>query len=375
MGLFFAELRKLFILFRSDPKSLAAGIIAPTVILIVFALTFGDFVSLKLAFVDSDQGEYSKTFEESVFSQISPLGQKPYFVEVQSDYDTAFALYEAGKVNGVLVVEPGFSRAVSSGNHGQIRYYFNNYNSDMAKNLRLYLDEGIWDFVRKINSDLRIEVEEIVNVDAQYGWFDIIAVAVFLLSFLLGSMFNVLYLFYKEKNYATIYAYRLSPHRIWPSLCARVLMAFFAGIISAAINALFIYWSTGINLGLFALGMIAPLVVLGLCYVFFAVVTALLTDNFSGAAVFTMATTIILWFLSGATASIKYATGALRAIALGIPNTYGLSQMRGVVFGMDPSVGGILGFSQGWMIMLGFMVVLMLAAFVAHRMKLARSVG
>ena len=37
MRVFAAELKKLLILFKADPKSLVAGIIAPTIILIVFA--------------------------------------------------------------------------------------------------------------------------------------------------------------------------------------------------------------------------------------------------------------------------------------------------------------------------------------------------
>ena len=46
MRLFLAELKKLLLLFKADPRALAAGLIAPTVILLVFALTFGDFTSL-----------------------------------------------------------------------------------------------------------------------------------------------------------------------------------------------------------------------------------------------------------------------------------------------------------------------------------------
>ena len=56
MRVFAAELRKLLLRLRADPRSLMAGIIAPTVILIVFAITFGDFTSLKLAYVNEDRG-------------------------------------------------------------------------------------------------------------------------------------------------------------------------------------------------------------------------------------------------------------------------------------------------------------------------------
>ena len=374
MRVFAAELKKLLILFRADPKSLAAGIIAPTIILIIFALTFGDFNPLKLAWVNEDRGPYGAMLEEAVFSQISPLGDRPYFEEFAAGYEQAMELYNQGKVNGVIVVGEDFSSALSGGGSASIDYIFNNYNTDMAKNLRLYLDEGILAFYRAADPGVRIEVEERLNVETQLPWFDIIAVAVFLLAFLLGSMFNMLYLFYKEKVDETLCEYRLSPNGIWASLLARVLMALLAGTITALVNAALAYVISGVNIAAFLPGIIPTLLVLGVTYVFFAEIAALLSDSFSGAAVFTMASTVVLWFLSGATASIKYSTGILRAIALAIPNTYGLSRIRGEIFAMDPSVGGILGAEAGWLIMAAYALAAALIAFRVYRKKLARMV-
>lgn len=374
MRVFAAELKKLLILFRADPKSLAAGVIAPTIILIIFALTFGDFNPLKLAWVNEDSGPYGAMLEEAVFSQISPLGDRPYFEELAAGYEQAMKLYNQGKVNGVIVVGEDFSSALSGGGSASIDYIFNNYNTDMAKNLRLYLDEGILAFYRAADPGVRIEVEERLNVETQLPWFDIIAVAVFLLAFLLGSMFNMLYLFYKEKVDETLCEYRLSPNGIWASLLARVLVALLAGTITALVNAALAYVISGVNIAAFLPGIIPPLLVLGVTYVFFAEIAALLSDSFSGAAVFTMASTVVLWFLSGATASIKYSTGILRAIALAIPNTYGLSRIRGEIFAMDPSVGGILGAEAGWLIMAAYALAAALIAFRVYRKKLARMV-
>ena len=374
MRVFLAELKKLLILFRADPKSLAAGVIAPTIILIIFALTFGDFNPLKLAWVNEDRGPYGAMLEEAVFSQISPLGDRPYFEEFAAGYEQAMELYNQGKVNGVIVVGEDFSSALSGGGSASIDYIFNNYNTDMAKNLRLYLDEGILAFYRAADPGVRIEVEERLNVETQLPWFDIIAVAVFLLAFLLGSMFNMLYLFYKEKVDETLCEYRLSPNGIWASLLARVLMALLAGTITALVNAALAYVISGVNIAAFLPGIIPTLLVLGVTYVFFAEIAALLSDSFSGAAVFTMASTVVLWFLSGATASIKYSTGILRAIALAIPNTYGLSRIRGEIFAMDPSVGGILGAEAGWLIMAAYALAAALIALRVYRKKLARMV-
>ena len=41
---------------------------------------------------------------------------------------------------------------------------------------------------------------------------------------------------------------------------------------------------------------------------------------------------------------------------------------------MDPSVGGLLGFKEGWLIMLGYMLLAVVAAICVYRKKLARMV-
>ena len=163
MSVFTAELKKLWILFKADPKSLVAGIIAPTILLLVFAITFGDFTSLKLAYVNEDPGPYGKALETSLFTQVSPLGDKPYFEEISAEYETAMDLYAQGKVNGVVVVGETFSADLQQGGNASIDYWFNNYNTDMAKNLRLYLQEGILDFYRTTDPQVQIQVEEVLK--------------------------------------------------------------------------------------------------------------------------------------------------------------------------------------------------------------------
>ena len=375
MRVFAAELRKLLLRLRADPRSLMAGIIAPTVILIVFAITFGDFTSLKLAYVNEDRGAQGAVLERSIFRQISPLGDRPYFEEIRTDRETALELYRQGRVNGVILGGERFRAELEGGGDAGIDYWFNNYNTDVAKNLRLYLAEGILDFYRETDPALQIRVEEVQNVETQLPWFHIIAVAVFLLAFLLGAMFDMLYLLYGEKSDGTLYEYRLSPGGIWTSLLARMTVALLAGAVTAGVNAVLLYAVTGISLTACLPGLIPPLLLLGITYVCFAVIVALLVSSFSGAAVFAMASAVVIWFLSGATASIKYATGVLRAIALALPNTYGLSQIRGAVFHTDPSVGGILGAETGWLVMLAYALAAAVPAFYIYGKKLSRAVG
>ena len=372
MKIFRLELKKLLILLKSEPKSLMAGIIAPTIILLVFFLTLGNFTSLKIACVNNDSGRYSEKIETCIFSQISPLGNNPYFQKEKVSYDKAFELYKKDKVAGIIVINKDFSKDIDKNSEGKMQYYFNNYNSDMAKNLRLYLNEGLLDFQMKYNAGVKdLELIEKQNVKRQIDWFDIISVGVFLLAFFMGAMFNFLYLFHKEKLYGTLYEYRLSPKNIAGSFFARVTVSLIAGTVTSGINAVFIYFLTGINLLMYIKNIVFIVICLGSTYVFLACIIGLLAKSFNGSAVFSMVTAVLLWFLLGATASINYATGILKTIALCIPNSYGLAQIRDCVFEMEMS--NING-NTGWKIIIGYMSALMFISLLMYIKKLNRQI-
>lgn len=370
MNLFIQETSKLLRLTKADPKSLAAGIIAPTIILIIFALTFGNFASLKLAVVNDDAGEMSAAFQEAVFSQASPLSGEPCFEAVESDAATAQKLYEEGRVNGVLTIPEDFSERFASGDPAQVSYAFDNYNTDMAKNLRLYLDEGIFAFYQEHMPGMEVRVGREFAVGAQLDWFAIIAVGVFVLAFLMGSMFNFLYLLNKERVYATLSEYRLAPSSLAPTFAARVVVALLAGSAGAAVNAALVWMLAGVNLASCMRTVLPVLAVLGLAFVSFSAVVSLTVRKFSGAAMLSMVTAVVAWFLSGATTSVKYATGALLDVALALPSSYGLSQIRAAAFGVDQSVGGLLAADRGWLVMGAYAVVLAAAAWLVYRRRL-----
>ncbi len=368
MSAFMCEFKKLLKMLRADPKSLMAGIIAPTIILLIFFLTLGNFSPLKIAYVNHDNGYYSKELERSIFNQISPLGNQPYFDKESVDVEKAIELFKEDKVSGMLIVEEDFSKNIMKNNAASIEYHFNNYNSDMAKNLRLYLDEGLLDFNRKFNSNIEgVSVIEKYNVAKQVGWFDMVSVGIFMLAFFMGAMFNFLYLFHKEKMYGTLFEYRLSPKNILSSFLARVTVSMIAGTITSSINAVFIYVLTGINLFLVVPKMASIILCLGLSHVFLACLIALSAKSFNGSAVFSMVLAVLLWFLSGATASVHYATGVLRTIALCIPNSYGLALLRDIVFEMKLSD---LNDSSGWTIMSAYMFFLLILSSYMYCKKL-----
>lgn len=273
-------------------------------------------------------------------------------------------------MNGILVIPEDFSERFASGEPAQVSYAFDNYNTDMAKNLRLYLDEGIFAFYQEHMPGMEIRVGREYAVVAQLDWFAIIAVGVFMLAFLMGSMFNFLYLLNKERVYATLSEYRLAPGSLVPTFAARVVVALLAGAAGAAVSAVLVWMLTGVNLASCTLTTLPVLTVLGVAFVSFSAIVSLTVRKFSGAAMLSMVTAVVVWFLSGATTSVKYATGTLLDVALTLPSSYGLSQIRAAAFGVDQSVGGLLAADRGWLIMGIYAVVFVVVAWFVYRKRL-----
>ncbi len=372
MSLFVQEFRKLLMLIKADPKSLVAGIIAPTVILVIFAFTFGDFAALKLAVVNEDAGTMGDELVRAIQAQSSPLSGEPYFELIAATPEDARDLYESDKVNGVLSIPADFSERLASGQPGQVAYEFVNYSTDMAKNLRLYLAEGILAFYQEHVPEMDVVIERSYAVPVQLDWFAVIAVGIFMLAFLMGSMFNFLYLLNKEREASTLVEYRLSPKPLLATFAARVVIALLAGLAGALVNAAIAWPLADVNLFAHLARLLPVLAVLGLAFVSFAALASLTVRRFSGAAILAMVSAVVIWFLSGATTSVKYAEGALLDVALALPSTYGLSQMREIVFGVDQSVGGMLAFGKGWAVMGAYAAVLLTAAYLLYRRRLSR---
>lgn len=367
MHLFIKELKKLLRLFRSDPKSIGAGIVPPTVILLAFFFTVGNFSSIHISVFNYDTGNYGQILEESILTEKSPLGNKAYFENVDTDLESAQELFEKNQLYAYLIIPEDFSKQLENGQTPKIDFYFNNYNTDIAKNLRLYLNEGILSFYRTTDPSLQINVTEQQNVPKQLPWFEIIASGVFMLSFLLGVVINTLYLLSLEKRNGTLLFYQLAPINILPSIAARAIIALLSGTIAATVNGIFIYLLTGNNYLPYVFRMLPALLVIGLIYIFISIIIGLYIDSFAGSIIFGLLGTCILWFLSGATFSIKNNTGALCAVSRCIPNTYVLSDIRGIIFSMDRSIGSVT-YNNGWLILIAYLcITFILTCIVCYR--------
>lgn len=371
MRVFIAELKKLLSLFKSDPKSIGAGIIPPTIILLAFFITVGNFSSINIAILNHDTGNYGAILEEAILSEKSPLGDQAYFKAIDLNEEEARNKFEDEELYAYVVIPQNFSEVLTNGDTPEVEYYINNYNTDIAKNLRLYFAEGVLRFYLETDPNLQMEVVEEMNVPKQLPWFDIIASSVFMLAFLLGVVVNTLYLFSMEKRNGTMQFYQLAPNNILPSITARAVVALLSGAITATINGAFIYFLTGNNYFPYVLQLFPALLVVGLTYIFIAIIIGLCVDSFAGSIISALLGTILLWFLSGATFSIKNNTGILRTVGEFIPNTYALSHIRGVLFSMDPSIGSV-SYSTGWFIMAAYLIASLAFVCIVFYRKMVR---
>jgi len=368
MQLFWMELKKLFLLFRADPKSVGGGFIAPSLMLVMFYLIFGHLASFPLAIVNQDAGTWGMTLEDSILTQISPLGNIPYFAKQSyKTVEEALSAYQQGRLVGVLVIPADFSERMEQAQSPAIEYHLNNANADFAKNLRLYLQEGILHFYRTYYPNVQVTIEEVFNTPAQVEWLVIIASGVWLLAFLIGGMFNMLYLYFKEIQHKTLVEYHLAPRSIVPSFFARISFAFGVSLATGLFNAALILVLVRVNFFPFLLRLLPVFVLIAFTYIFAACMLSLSLRNFYGAVLGAMFGAILLWFISGGMVHAR-ASGILGLIADCIPNTYALEAVRGVLF--DPQQAN---YFDNLGILTLFFIITFLAALGSYRQMLWKS--
>ena len=332
MPLFCLELKKLLLLLRRDPKSMAAGMIAPSMVLIIFILLFGGLKPMPVSFINRDTGAWGARFMECILGEISPLGEIPYFENIPLPAGEAFTRFGNGELAGVIVIPEDFSTRLEAGTEPRLEYHLLNYSSDFAKNMRLYFAEGKFAFYKKYYPGVKINVSEHFSRTVKAEWVDIIATGTFLLAFIIGGAFTYLYIFFKEKLYSTLILYRTSPVSPLPSLLARYLFSLCISTLAGMLNGLLVYLLLGINLFSLLPALLGPLLMTVTVYICLVAIAALFIDNFFSAVMGTMGSIMLLWFFSGGFTSIEPAGSLMLLIFRLIPNSYALDLIRGVVF-------------------------------------------
>ena len=367
MSLFLAELKKSLLIVRRDPRSVLAGIIAPSAALVILYLFFGGLGSIPISVVNEDTGPWGSRLEETVLSQISPLGGVPYFRPAGGDRNESLSLFRDGRLAGVLVIPADFSSRILAGEHPGCDYYLNNFNTDFAKNMRLYLQEGILAFYQSYYAGFDIEIVEFVSAPAQVEWIDIIAIGTLLLAFVIGGMFNYLYVFYRERQHGTMLLYQASPTQPIPSFCARVVVALMSSILAGVFNALVIRLLLGYNVfGMLA--AFAPAALLAaLVYVAGAAILSLFVRSFFGAIMGAMGGAMLFWFFTGGLTTLVPESSLLLVVFCALPNSYALDRMRSIAFGVANLSSGV-----DFAVLVGMAVVWLSVAVFHYRREMWR---
>lgn len=322
MSLYTNELRKLWSIFLADPKPLAAGIVAPSLILICFSLVFGNFASIPLAIVNEDSGPEGGLLEHEILTQISPLGNMPYFARSGDRLEEAQMDMRKGEIMGLLIIPADFTRRIDAGDKPSIHYVLRNYNTDIAKNLRLYLTEGIWAYYRERYPDIRVRITETQASGPQVQWVLIIASGSIVLAFILGGMFTYVYLFFKETTRHTICFYALGTGSLLVSFAARVTFALAVAMLTGTVNCVLAHLLTGAAVFGSTLLIFPALILTAVVYICFAALFTLVINDFYAANLISMFGSVLIWFLAGGLHGGRPTDPILGFLAAITPNSY-----------------------------------------------------
>ena len=360
MNLFYQELKKLFRIFINDLKPIAAGLIAPSSVLIIFFLIFGNFSSLPIKILNNDSGDFGEKLRNEITAQISPLGNKPYFEDItEQNNKTPVA---------TITIPSNFSESIINENFPVINMDINNFNSDFAKNIRLYLQEGIVSFYSKYYSQWDVNIIEEIPKNGQVEWVEIIASGSILLAAALGGMFLYLYLFFKEKHYGTILFYSISPRTPLQSFLARIFICWGFALINITINMILAYILTGRNF--FTIGHIVypALSLVALFFIFLSSIVSTYLEDFITAAMITMFGCVLVWFISGGISNAPINNSSITgAISLLFPNRYALEIIRTKAFYLSSD-----NIIKNYLILIGMVLVIALLSYLALHKKYYR---
>jgi len=221
-----------------DPKVFAGSMLAPLVVLVVFYLLFGRIPSLPVALVNLDKGPHSATLVELFQTVESPFGD-PYLDVRLVGASEAQDIFRAEEVVAVLTIPDTFTNDVEGARRGKagpdVDLLINNINSDMAKNIRLYLTQVIGQFYEQVYDNVEFTITEDSTHDLRVPWFTEIGLGVVIFSISLAGMFNASSSLLREFQENTIKELLLAPRHMSALLGGKALLALAGALASGGL--------------------------------------------------------------------------------------------------------------------------------------------
>lgn len=330
MERFWILLRTELLAWRRDPISALGGFVPTLFVLVAFGLLFGGELSFKIAVVNHDAGPYGAVLRRTFDEVLSPF-DTPYYDVSDLAEGAAWEAYRLHRLDGVWVIPEDFTRRLEAGEHPAVAMHFSNYNDDRAKNHRIYSAEILWRFYEAIGQPAPpLALAEEYPLPELIDWFPVIAVAVALLSFMLGGMVNMFMLTSKEQVSRVTLEFGLAPRPLAWVLLPKTLLALLMGLLTGtAFLGILSLWP-GVWPGRYlpAAWLLAGLVIL--FWVGPALLVGMRAQYFAG-MIATILTGLTLFFVGGGLGLVRANWEAVPWFSRLFPNVYAVDPLRDLV--------------------------------------------
>jgi len=333
-----------FIAWRRDPITALGGIVPSSFILIAFGLLFGGKLMFPIAVINLDSGPYGQKLIDSISSVESPF-EMPYYEIVETEPEKAWDDYEHYRIEGIWEIPAEFSSRIESGDFPQIRMYFNNYLDDRAKNHRLYSAEILWNFYEEIGMPAPpVLLGEDYPGHTMVHWFPVIGVGVVVMASMLGGIFNMYALTYKENRSGVMVEAALMTRPILYILIPKTILSIIFSLGTGMIMMGVLWLWEGVWPEKLLWLVLVLMAIIALFWVSISLVAGLSVKDYMGGAIGVALTGILVFFIGGGLNFVRTNTEKVLKVAWFFPNTHAVDTFRDLIlFNQIPEdLGSIL---------------------------------
>lgn len=355
-------MRKEMRVWLRDPKVFIASLFAPLVLLLAF-VPIATGRPIDLAVTDLDNSQVSRNLVNLLAQKENPLGGT-YFSVHMVDQDEGSRLYQQQALLAWLTIPEGLGKNVSTHKLTYLSLAIDNYHTDIAKNIRLYLNEAFVD-IYKEESEMPLEIQEIHESGRKVNWIQSIGMGLIGLSVILAGLFNGFNSLLSEYQSGTIKTLLLAPRSTIFLLASKATYALIGAVLSGIIMFSVLVLLTGLMVTDVWGGFLLMVFIAGLVYVNLGMIIGLLVRRYMPAAATSMVFGVVTWFLSGSLGELRLYTATIRAIAACLPITYLEEGLRGLVLYHNTQALWINS-----VMLVGFLVLTLIALAWVQRKKL-----
>lgn len=314
-----------------EPISVLGGLILPIILLAVLGLMFSGERAMPVVVINHDAGEQGSVLVDVMKMELSPFNL-PYYKILEMTEKQAWEAYENQRIDGVWVIPADFSKRLERGERPNIEMHFTNYMDDRGKNHRIYSAEIMFAFYKEIGLEgPPIKIIEKYPLPEMVDWFWIISVGLVLLSVMLGGMFNIFMLTYKERVSKIAVEFGMSPRLLPLILLPKLMLALIIALLIGTILMVILYLWLGISpydyLG--AVYLLCSLV--AVFWISLMLIIGLRARHHIAGAISMIMTGIIVFFTCGALSLVKYLPKKILWFAMLFPNGHAIDPMRDLI--------------------------------------------